>query len=436
MLTKEQNDALTQTGPGMPGGDLLRRYWQPIALSTELPADGAPVPVDLLGEELVLFRDRQDRVGLLDRHCCHRGTDLSFGRLEDGGLRCLYHGWLYDVAGTCLEQPAEPKNSTFKDKVRQTAYPVLERAGAFFAYLGPGAPPEFPNYDFFTYPEANIHVHKLFIDCNYLQANEGNYDPSHVGFLHRSFDPNRRPGLNFGALKLVGISKDEVNLADIDPHEAPRLEVEETSFGIRIFQHRSGGPGRTYLRVTYFGMPNFSVIAGPQGGDGQIGHWHVPIDDETHWRWNFYVRRDAPLDESHRVPNHLRKPGEYSDPYHITRKRANRFLQDRSTMNQNFTGMGPNFNTHDAFATETPGRIQDRTKEHLATTDIALAAARRQTLKAIDDVRAGREPIGLVRNPADNRFHELLSFDVLADETIPNAEVVRQVVERHETATV
>jgi phenylpropionate dioxygenase-like ring-hydroxylating dioxygenase large terminal subunit len=436
MLTKEQNDALTLTDAGLPGGELLRRYWQPIALSTELPPEGAPVPIDIMGEELVLFRDQQGRVGLLDRHCCHRGTDLSFGRLEDGGLRCLYPGWLYDVTGKCLEQPAEPKNSTFKDKVRQTAYPVVEKGGAFFTYMGPGEPPEFPNYDFLSYPEENIHVHKLFIDCNYLQANEGNYDPSHVGFLHRSFDPNRRPGLNFGALKLVGLTKDEFKPTDIDPQESPRLEVEETSFGVRIFQNRSAGPGRKYLRVTYFCMPNLSVIAGPQGGDGQIGHYHVPIDNETHWRWNFFVRRDAPLDEHHRIPNHLKKPGEYSDAYTITRKRANRFMQDRSTMNQNFTGMGPNFNTHDAFATETPGRIQDRTKEHLATTDIALAASRRQALRAIEDVRAGRDPIGLVRNAEENRFPDMLSFDVVAPEEMPNAEVVRLVVERHETAMV
>jgi phthalate 4,5-dioxygenase len=436
VLTKEQNDALTLTAPGRPGGELLRRYWQPVALTSELPPGGAPVAVDLLGEELVLFRDQQNRVGLLDRHCAHRGTDLSYGRLEDGGLRCLYHGWLYDVTGKCLEQPAEPKESTFKDKVRQTTYPVVEKAGAFFAYLGPGAAPEFPNYDFLTYGEEHVHVHKLFIDCNYLQANEGNYDPAHVGFLHRSYDTNRRPGLNFGALRLVGVTKDELDLTAVDPHEAPRLDVEETSFGVRIFQQRSAGPGRKYLRVTYFCMPNFSVIAGPQGGDGQIGHYHVPIDDETHWRWNFFVRRDAPLEDHFRLPNHLKKPGEYSDPYTITRKRSNRFMQDRSTMNQNFTGMGPNFNTHDAFATETPGPIQDRSREHLATTDIALAAARRQTLKAIDDVRAGRDPIGLVRNAAENHFRDMLSFDVVADANLTNSEVVRRVVENHVTEMV
>lgn len=428
MLTQEQNDHLTRTGPGTPGGELLRRYWQPVALSAELPAGGGPVPVDIMAEELVLFRDEAGRVGLLDRHCCHRGTDLSYGRLENGGLRCLYHGWLYDVDGTCLEQPAEPKGSTFKDKVRQTAYPVVERGGAFWAYLGPGVAPEFPAYDFLTFPGEHIHVHKLFIDSNYLQANEGNYDPAHVGYLHRTFDPNRRPGLIFGNLKLVGVTPAEADLTQIDPGEPPRLSVEETPFGLRIFQHRSGGPGKKYLRVTNFVMPNASVIAGPQGGDGQIGHWHVPIDDRTHWRWNFLLRRDQPLGADWTTPNHLRKPGEYEDAYHITRKRSNRFLQDRATMNQTFAGMGNNFNTHDAFATETPGPIQDRTKEHLATSDIALAAARKQMLRAIDDVRAGHDPRGVVRQAADNDFRALQSFDVLAGEALDDAEIVRCVV--------
>ena len=421
-----------------PGGDLLRRYWATDrAFDATAWLGGAPVPIDHLGEELVLFRDQQGRVGLLDRHCCHRGTDLSYGRLEDGGLRCLYHGWLYDVTGKCLEQPAEPKESTFKDKVRQTAYAVVEKAGAFFAYLGRARRRSFPTTTSSTLPEENIHVHKLFLDCNYLQANEGNYDPSHVGFLHRSFDPNRRPGLNFGALRLVDVKRDELDLPDIDPHEAPRIEVEETSFGVRagIFQQRSAGPGRKYLRVTYFCMPSFSVIAGPQGGDGQIGHYHVPIDDETHWRWNFFVRRDAPLEDHFRLPNHLKKPGEYSDPYTITRKRSNRFTQDRATMSQNFTGMGPNFNTHDAFATETPGPIQDRTREHLATT--GRCAGCRAAPDAARDRRRARGPrsaLGIVRDAGrKNRFDDMLSFDVVASEDLPNAEVVRRVVESHVT---
>jgi phenylpropionate dioxygenase-like ring-hydroxylating dioxygenase large terminal subunit len=424
MLTQEQNDALTRTGPGTAGGALLRSYWQPIALSTELPAGGAPVSVDVLGEELVLFRDDQGRLGLLDRHCCHRGTDLSFGRLEDGGLRCLYHGWLYDVTGCCLEQPAEPKNSTFKSKVRQRSYPVIERAGAFFAYMGAGEPPEFPNFDFFTFPAEHLHAAKTLVECNYLQANEGNYDPAHVGFLHRTFEPDRKPGLKFGFLHRLGVpATDE---AEIEPEETPLLETEVTDFGLRIFQIRSGGAGRRYVRVTVFGMPNFSAIAGPQGGDGQIGIWHVPIDDYTHWRWHFAVRRDAPLDATSRL---RRNPDEYEGEFRLKRNARNRYLQDRSTMNRTYTGMGNNFNSHDAFATGSQGAIQDRTREHLATTDVAVAAARRLMLKAIDDVRAGKEPQGVLRDPNANDYRLFRSFDVLADATIPNEELVQVIAE-------
>src|SRR6266852_8760493 len=160
MLTKEQNELLTQTGPGTPGGALLRRYWQPVALAEELPPGGAPLPVRMLGEDLVLFRDESSRPGLLGRHCAHRGADLSYGRLEDGGLRCLYHGWLYDVTGRCLEQPGEPAGSTFCQRVRHTAYPCVERGGMVFAYLGPGEPPLVPAYEALTVPDAQRFVTK------------------------------------------------------------------------------------------------------------------------------------------------------------------------------------------------------------------------------------------------------------------------------------
>jgi phthalate 4,5-dioxygenase oxygenase subunit len=424
MLTQEQNDAITRTGPGTPGGDLLRRYWQPIALSSELPVGAAPVPVDLLGEELVLFRDQQGRVGLLDRHCCHRGTDLSYGRLEDGGLRCLYHGWLYDVEGTCLEQPAEPKNSTFKDKVRQTAYPVVERAGAFFAYLGPGDAPEFPAYDFFTAAAEHLHAAKVFVGCNYVQANEGNYDPAHVGFLHRTAGENRAANR---ALHRVGVPDEEE--AAVDSGQPPRLEVEATAFGLRVYQIRPGGPGRTYLRITIFGMPNFSVIAGPQGGVGHIGIWHVPIDDGSHWRWHFAVRHDAPIADGRYVSSH-KTSVDYESEFVLRRKSENRYLQDRGTMDETFTGMGGSFNTHDAFATESQGTIQDRTRENTAASDTAVVAARRLMLTGVEDVRAGKEPLGVVRDPAQNQFADLLSFDVLADEALDHRDVVQQVLDR------
>src|SRR4051812_43647372 len=141
---------LTLTGPGTPGGEMLRRYWQPVALSKELPEGGAPLPIRIMSEDLVLFRDDSGEIGLLGIHCAHRGADLSYGRLEDGGLRCIYHGWLYDVTGRCLEQPGEPAGSTFHERIRQPAYPCVEQAGVIFAYLGPGDPPELPNYEFLT----------------------------------------------------------------------------------------------------------------------------------------------------------------------------------------------------------------------------------------------------------------------------------------------
>src|SRR5256712_13200560 len=137
-MTPEENELLTRTGPGPPCGELMRRYWQPAALSEELPVGGAPLSIVLFGEELVLFRDEQGRVGLIGLHCSHRGADLSYGRLEDGGLRCIYHGWLYDVNGRCLQQPGEPAGSTFHEKIHHLAYPCIERAGLIFAYLGSG----------------------------------------------------------------------------------------------------------------------------------------------------------------------------------------------------------------------------------------------------------------------------------------------------------
>src|SRR5213593_3720368 len=162
MITPEENNLLTQTAPKTPCGELLRRYWQPVALSEELPKGGAPLKVRILGEDLVLFRDDQDRPGLLGLHCSHRGTDLSYGRIEDGGLRCLYHGWLYDICGRVLEQPGEPGGGEHRDQIRQLAYPCQEAGGAVFTYMGPGEPPLFPDYDFLNASSEHVYVAKVF----------------------------------------------------------------------------------------------------------------------------------------------------------------------------------------------------------------------------------------------------------------------------------
>ena len=184
MLNREQNDRVTRTDRGTPGGDLLRRYWQPVALSREL-SDETPLPVDVMGEELVLFRDEKGAPQLIGRACPHRAVDLSYGRVENGGLRCIYHGWLLSGTGRCLEQPGEPDGSAFKSKICHPAYPCRDVGGMIFAYLGDGDAPRLPNFPFMSAPLENTFAIKVLQECNYLQANEGNIDPQHLSYLHR-----------------------------------------------------------------------------------------------------------------------------------------------------------------------------------------------------------------------------------------------------------
>jgi hypothetical protein len=301
--------------------------------------------------------------------------------------------------------------------------------------MGPGEAPLLPNYDFFVFPDSHVLSRKLHKQCNYLQANEGNYDPAHVGFLHRSNQQLNKSGLVFGDMRTVGnVDFDD---AEINPFETPRIRFEDTHYGLRIFQVRNGGPKKTYLRITAFGMPNFSVIAGPNGGDGHVGIWHVPINDHTHWRFGFTLRRDQPIAEARKdngfAPSiRPRDPEQYEGEFHHRQRLENRYLQDRSKFADSFTGMGSNFGVHDAYATESQGAIQDRTRENLATTDIAIGAARRLMFRAIADVQEGKDPLGVVRTEAENDFYDMASFDVLAEEGIDFSEVAQSVIRETE----
>ena len=376
MLSQAENDLLTRTGPGTPAGELLRRYWQPAALSEELPVGGAPVPVPLLGEELVLFRDEDGRPGLLGLHCSHRAADLSYGRLEDGGLRCLYHGWLYDIHGNCLEQPGEPAGSDFKSKIHHPAYPCHEIGGIIYAYMGPGEPPPIPPYEFIAAPETHRANTKVYQECNFLQANEGNIDPDHLSFLHRlhSDDPE---------------SAQSLNVEDT----APAIEVEDTPYGVRIYCVRKVHGDRNYVRVTNFLMPNFCAVSGTD--DGYTVNWHVPIDDTHHWRYMVRFSRKAPMEDKSRW---MGRSTEVTDDYRMVRNPSNRYLQDRASMDKAFIGLGPNFLVHDAYATQGEGPIQDRTTEHLGQTDKGIIAARRMLLRAIREVQEGQDPPGVFRD--------------------------------------
>ncbi|HEV8021438.1 MAG TPA: aromatic ring-hydroxylating dioxygenase subunit alpha [Candidatus Lustribacter sp.] len=384
MLTAQENALLTQTGPGTPGGDFMRRYWQPAALSQELGAD--PLYVKLLSEEFVLFRDAQGAPCMLDLHCAHRKADLSYGRMENGTLRCLYHGWRFGGDGTCLEQPGEGADSTFRARVRQPAYPARDLNGIIFVYLGPGEPPAVPDIPWLTLPRENSWTTKLLHECNYLQGNEGNVDPQHLSFLHRTFELGADTRASY-----VFTARDA----------APQIDVEETPYGLRIFAIRDTGEGEKYVRVSNFIMPNGSAFPAGQVVDPEREridenthysmHFHIPIDDVNHWKYRIMFRLDGPVDTAFLD----REQNDFVAAESFERKRGahNRYLQDRDEQHtQTFTGMGRVFQDHDRFAVESQGRILDRTTEHLATTDKAVIAMRRQMLAGIETVRTGGRP--------------------------------------------
>jgi phthalate 4,5-dioxygenase len=410
MLSAEQNELVTRTGPGTGAGDLLRRYWQPAALTEELSTElsgGRPIrPVRLLGEDLVLFRDEQGQYGLLEKHCCHRGADLGYGRLEDGGLRCPFHGWLFDVTGACIDQPAEPEGSRFHAKVRQNAYPCVERNGVVFAYMGPGEPPPLPDYDCFMAPENHSFAFKGLIECNWLQALEVGIDPAHASFLHRFFedeDPEGGYGKQFRG-QAVDLDMPATRLMRDYPR--PDINVEETEYGLRILSLRALDAASTHVRVTNLAFPNAFVI--PLSNDMIITQWHVPIDDEHNYWYAIFSSYGEALDQqamrAHRL-DHFTVPD-----YRPRQNKSNNYGFDADEQRDvTYTGMGMDINVHDQWAVESLGAIQDRSKEHLGTTDKAIIAYRRMLIHAIEQVSGGgAAPMG-----ADARLRGPVAIDAI-----------------------
>jgi phthalate 4,5-dioxygenase oxygenase subunit len=391
MPSQEENRLLTQTGPGTPCGGFMRRYWQPVALSEQLENE-APLRIKIMGEELVLFRDDEGHLGLLGLHCSHRGADLALGRIEDGGIRCLYHGWLYDVHGRCLEQPAEPSESDFKTKIRHKAYPCQERAGLIFTYMGPGNPPLLPDYEPLTVAPDHRYAYKVLHECNWLQAHEGEIDPAHLSYLHRRA---KQPEWRQRAIK--GTQRAQA-MDFYRSDTAPTIEAEETDFGVRVCSVRKAGTDGVYLRVTNSVFPNVSTIIGPMAGDGYDINWHVPVDDTSHWKFVLIFRRSGPL-EARDWKNINLTRSEITADYRLIRDSRNNYLQDRESMKTgNFSGMGTVNIAQDAAMVQSPGTIQDRTEEHLGTTDKAIIANRRALIKAIQAVQAGQEPPHVIRD--------------------------------------
>jgi phenylpropionate dioxygenase-like ring-hydroxylating dioxygenase large terminal subunit len=386
MLSREENELLTRTSSGTRMGELIRRYWIPALLSEEIPGpDCPPVRVRLLGEDLVAFRDSQGRVGLLDEFCSHKRASLFYGRNEECGLRCIYHGWKYDVEGNVVETPAEPADSQLRYKVRHKTYPCHEAAGVVFAYMGPkNKVPLFPNYPWLIVPPNHVIVTKFFLECNYLQALEGDCDTSHTAYLHRG---NRGGGV-------------------LAPREdpAPTFEVEHTWCGIRAAAIRRIGPDKKNVRVSTFAMPAIGSV--PIGKtingklDGFLVVYQIPSDDHTTWRYNFRFKRHEPMT----AEEHYFDKIQVGLDYRLIANRGNGYLLDREKQRTtNYTGI-EGFATQDACVTESMGSICDRTREHLGASDSYVIALRRFLLKAVRDFQQGIEPPGLVFDPSMNDF--------------------------------
>jgi phthalate 4,5-dioxygenase len=395
MLVKEQNELVTQTGPGTPMGQLFRSYWIPALLASELPEnDGPPVRVELLCEKLVGFRDSSGRVGLIEEFCAHRRVSLWFARNEENGLRCPYHGWKFDVEGNCLEIPSEPPGSTHCQKIKMAAYPLIERGGILWTYMGPpDRTPPLPEWEFAMVPDAHRYVSKRWQECNWLQALEGGIDSSHVSFLHRG-DLETDPVFK-------GAKGNQYNLGDL----MPVFDVVESPGGLYIGARRNAERGNYYWRITQWVMPSFTMIP-PRGDHPVHGHFWIPRDDENCWAWSFDYRASRPL-EPELVEEMKKGAGIHTpvDPisWRPLANKDNDYLMDRAAQKRGRTYGGvAGFAMQDASIQESMGPIVDRSRENLVATDKGIVMARRRLMRAAKELaERGTIPPGV--EPAHQR---------------------------------
>jgi phthalate 4,5-dioxygenase oxygenase subunit len=385
MMDPMMAQTLTRTGPGTPMGALLRRYWVPAVLSSEIAEpDCAPVRVKLLGERLLAFRDSEGRPGLIDEFCAHRGASLFLGRNEEGGIRCSYHGWKYDITGRCVELPSVPQLAC---KVRLKAYPCIERGDIVWAYMGPPEKqPDPPEVEWCLLPADHRYVSKRLQECCYLQAMEGGIDTTHASWVHRyelDVDPMHR---HAGANKYIKADRNAV------------FEIEEAPHGLTIYGRRNAELDSHYWRITQWIFPWFTLIP-PFGPHALGGHIWVPIDDENCWAWSINFLPDRPLPEEELQ---AMKEGKGIHTQYVPgtfrpiANRDNDWLIDRKAQKEkrSFSGV-EGFSIQDASLQESVGPVQDYSREFLVPTDKAIVMARRMLHRAVRDLEKGIEPPAL-----------------------------------------
>ena len=408
MLSPQETEFLTQTGPNTPMGDLFRRYWQPFLLTEELPEnDGPPVRVRFMGEDLIAFRDTNGKVGLIDERCPHRGASLYFGINQECGLMCIYHGWKYDTDGNCTDMPSDLPGSTFMDKVHITSYPVLESARVLWTYMGPPEkkPPP-PSYIMNTLPDEQVMAMRTPIYCNYLQSIEGNLDSTHIGTLHMSYadetpvdDGTDRPGYPSPRMSTYIRAK----------YKYARVDVQDTDYGYRLIAVRPTDKGNQHVRINNLAIPIMTWIAG-QRGLGSI-FTHLPIDDHNCERIGWQISVDRPFSAADRQQYAARSMlMDPANPSLRLKRMDNDYMQDRKAQKEiNPPGIWPGAE-QDYCVTETMGSVMDRTKEHLYGGDAAIIRLRQMLGKTARNLQEGIEPPG---TDGSIPYHKIRSEEII-----------------------
>jgi nitrite reductase/ring-hydroxylating ferredoxin subunit len=400
MLSRTENRYVTQIGPGTPMGNLFRRYWLPAMLAEELPEpDCAPVRLRLLGEDLVAFRTTSGRPAVLDTWCPHRNANLFWGRNEDDGLRCVYHGWKFDADGGCVDMPNEPPRSRFAEKIKQPAYQAVDRAGVIWVYMGPAElSPQLPELEWTTVPDSHRNVSKRIQACNWLQNLEGEVDSSHANFLHANLGPDRRPIRN--------------DARDEDLH--PVFSILETDYGLAICARRDAGPDKFYWRITPFMLPSYTIIPGTFGGSYTFTG-AVPRDDTT------MIGITATWNTSQEIAK--RPFVDVDDNYFPLQNKSNDYLIDRLAQKTvSYTGIKGVRVQDMAVQEDQRGPISDRTTEHLGSSDTGVISTRRRLIKQAQALEKGGEPL----QTTSPSVYRVRSMAVVADRSVPWQELMME----------
>jgi phenylpropionate dioxygenase-like ring-hydroxylating dioxygenase large terminal subunit len=423
MLSAADNDLLTLTGPATPMGQFFRRFWQPVLLSAELPEnDGAPKRVTLLGEELVAYRNTRGEVGLVDSKCPHRGASLYFGRNEDCAIRCVFHGWKFDIEGKPVELPNVPAGSQYQKTIRLKTYPTREYGGVIWAYMGPREPegrplPEVPQLEFGQLPASHRYVTKKLQECNWAQSVEGALDTSHFSFLHMP-----APGVPSNANE--DAPADEKRLRWIREDPLPQFSILEHEVGFVVGGARRADGQSRYWRTAQFALPSHSTTPSTFPGETHFGYTWVPIDDHNCWIYTYAWNPERPLtdEELAKFRGGHGVIAEVDENYIPIRRRSNEYLIDRQMQKHiNFTGVR-GVAEQDAMIQDSQGRIADRTVEHLAASDAAIVRFRRKVLDGAKALLQGIEP----EAPFRHESYTLRSGSWIASEGVSFEQVMME----------